>query len=157
MIRRLLVLASVLLCCAGCLPERSVLPPGGVPTRHADGEMRRLTEPEKAIIRSSVLSAVQYPDFAQFLWTMLRKQTGQSEFYCAQMNAQTASGQRVGFRPFVVLLDMNKDEVRQSKLVELAPSRLDMAAVVAKCRENGLDAFASVESDGVGTTTASRR
>lgn len=156
MTRRLLVLASVLLGCAGCLPERSVLPPGGVPARHADGEMRRLSDPEKTIIRDSVLTGAQHSGFTQFLWTALRKQTGQSEFYCAQVNAQTPSGQWVGFRPFVVLLDMHKDEVRRSSLVELAPNRLDMAAVVAKCRENGLDAFASVESDGVGTTAARR-
>lgn len=134
-----------------------MLPQGGVPARLPDGEMRRLSEPEKAVIRNSVLTAVSNPAFAQFRWTTLRKQVGQTEFYCAQVNAQTAAGQWVGFRPFVVLLEMNKEQVRQSRLVELAPDRLDIAAVVGKCRENGLDAFASVESDGLNMTTVGFR
>ena len=147
---RLLILASLLLCCTGCLPERSALPPGGVPARSLDSEMRRLSEPEKAIVRASVFTAVPNPAHSQFRWTMLPKATAHSEFYCAQVNAQTAGGQWVGFRPFVVLLETGKDQVRSSRLVELAPDRIDIMGVVSKCRENGLDAFAIVESDGAG-------
>jgi hypothetical protein len=148
MTRKLLVLASLSLCCAGCLPERSTLPPGGVPARGVDGEMRSLTEPEKRVVRESVLTAVPNPAFAQFRWTRLPKAPAETEYYCAQVNAQTAGGQWVGFRPFVVLLETGKNEVRQARLVELAPDRLEIASVVGKCRENGLDAFATVESDG---------
>lgn len=155
MIGRLLILASLLLCCAGCLPERSTLPPGGVPARSLDGEMRRLSEPEKAIVRASVFTAVPNPAHAQFRWTTLPKATAHSEFYCAQVNAQAAGGQWVGFRPFVVLLETNKDQVRSARLVELAPDRIDIMGVVSKCRENGLDAFATVESDGATATTFS--
>jgi hypothetical protein len=150
MTKRLLALAGLLLCCTGCLPERSTLPPGGVPTRGLDGEMRVLTEPEKKIVRESVLTAVPNPAFAQFRWTKLPKAVGQNEYYCAQLNAQTAGGQWVGFRPFVVLLETGKNEVRYSRLVDIAPDRLEIMSVVSKCRENGLDAFATVESDGAG-------
>jgi hypothetical protein len=148
MTRKLLVLASLSLCCAGCLPERSTLPPGGVPARGLEGEMRVLTEPEKKLVRESVLTAVPNPAFAQFRWTKLPKVVGEAEYYCAQVNAQAAGGQWVGFRPFVVLLETGKSEVRYSRLVELAPDRLEITSVVSKCRENGLDAFATVESDG---------
>lgn len=130
-----------------------MLPPGGVPARSLDGEMRRLSEHEKVTIRNSVLIAVPDRSFAQFRWTTLPKAVGQTEFYCAQVNAQAAGGQWVGFRPFVVLLETSKDEVRQARLVELAPDRLDIGGVVSKCRENGLDAFATVETDGEGRSS----
>ncbi len=148
MTTRLLILAGLLLCCAGCLPERATLPAGGVSARSPDGETRRLTEPEKAIIRSGVLAAAPNPAHAQFRWTTLPKATAHTEFYCAQVNAPAAGGQWVGFRPFVVLLETDKDKVRSARLVELAPDRIDIMGVVSKCRENGLDAFATVESDG---------
>lgn len=148
MTRKLLLLAGLLLCCSGCLPERSPLTPGGVPTRVPEGEGRRLTEPEKVIIRNSVMVATPNPAHVQFRWTTLPKSTAQTEFYCAQVNAPAADGQWVGFRPFVVLLETRKDEVRNSRLVDLSPDRIDIQSVISKCRENGLDAFATVESDG---------
>jgi hypothetical protein len=148
MAKRLLLLACLALCCTGCLPERSTLPPGGVSARSPDGETRRLSDPEKAIVRASVLTAVPNPAHAQFRWTTLPKATAHTEFYCAQVNAVAAGGQWVGFRPFVVLLETDKDKVRTARLVELAPDRIDIMGVVGKCRENGLDAFATVESDG---------
>lgn len=155
MTRRPLILASLLLCCTGCLPEQTTLPPGGVSARRPDGEMRRLSEPEKAIVRASVFTAVPNPAHAQFRWTTLPKATAHSEFYCAQVNAQAAGGQWVGFRPFVVLLETGKDQVRSSRLVELAPDRIDIMGVISKCSENGLDAFAIVESDGASATSSS--
>lgn len=157
MTRQLLILASLLLCCAGCLPERSPLTPGGVPARLPDGETRRLTEPEKVVIRKSVLVATPNPAHAQFRWTMLPKSTAHTEFYCAQVNAPAADGQWVGFRPFVVLVETSKDEIRNSRLVEVSPDRLDIQGVISKCRENGLDAFATVESDGVGLSSQATR
>ncbi len=84
----------------------------------------------------------------------LPKSTAQSEYYCAQVNAQAAEGQWVGFRPFVVLLETSKDEVRSARLIELSPDRLSIQGVISKCRENGLDAFATVESDGESVTSA---
>ncbi len=151
---RLLVLVSLLLCCAGCLPERATLPLGTVSSRSLDAEMRRLNAPEKTVIRNSVLSAIPNPEFAQFRWNRVPKNMAQTEYYCAQVNAQTGHGQWVGFRPFVVSLETSKDEVRHARLIELSPDRLDIMGVVSKCRENGLDAFATVESDGEGVSSS---
>ena len=151
MTRTLLAVLGVALLCAGCLPESAMMPGGGIPARLPDGEMRRLTAAEKTIIRRSVLTDVQDATFAEFRWTRISKSPAPTEYYCAQVNAQTVPGRWVGFRPFVVSVETSKDEIRSARLVELAGDRLDIAGVVSKCRENGLDAFATVESDGMGS------
>lgn len=147
MIRQFFTLASILLCCTGCLPETAMLPGVGIPARLPDGELRRLSDEEKAIIRRSVLTEVRDPAFAEFRWTKFSKSPAQTEYYCGQLNAQTEPGRWVGFRPFVVTVETAKEQIRSARLVELSPDRLDVASVVSKCRENGLDAFAAIESD----------
>lgn|GEM_PF-6421739 len=133
-----------------------MLPGPGIPARSLDAEMRRLTEAEKTLIRRSVLTDVQNTSFAEFRWTRFSKSPAQTEYYCGQVNAQTEPGRWVGFRPFVVTVETSKDEIRSARLVELADDRLDVAGVVSKCRENGLDAFATVESDGAGVVSVGR-
>jgi hypothetical protein len=156
MIRTFFALASILLCCTGCLPETVGLPGVGIPARLPDGDQRRLSEDEKVIIRRSVLSEVRDPAFAEFRWTKFSKSPAQTDYYCGELNAQTAPGRWVGFRPFVVTVETVKQEIRSARLVELSPDRLDVASVVSKCRENGLDAFAHVESDAKGAQGAKK-
>lgn len=153
MLRKFLALAGVLLCCAGCLPETAMLPGVGIPARLPDGEQRRLTEEEKIIVRRSVLVNVHNAAFAEFRWTKFANAPAATDYYCAQVNAQTEPGRWVGFRPFVVSVDTVKGQIRGARLVDLSPDRLDVATVIATCRENGLDAFATIESDGRSVTT----
>ena len=148
MIRKLPFLVGILLACTGCLPETATLPGVGIPARSPDGEQRRLSEAEKVVIRRSVLQETADPAFAEFRWTKFSKSPAQTDYYCGQLNAQTAPGRWVGFRPFVVTVETVKGDIRNARLVELAPDRLDVASVVSKCRENGLDAFATIEGDG---------
>lgn len=157
MTKTLPAIVGVALLCAGCLPERALLPGGAIPARTLDGETRRLTDAEKTIIRRSVLTDVRNTSFAEFRWTRFSKSPTPTEYYCAQVNAQTEPGRWVGFRPFVVSVETSKDEIRSARLVELAGDRLDIAGVVSKCRENGLDVFATVESDGAGVVNVSPR
>ncbi len=54
------------------------------------------------------------------------------------------------------MVETSKDEIRSARLIELADDRLDSASVVNKCRENGLDVFTAVESDGAGVVSVTR-
>ncbi|ARQ01200.1 hypothetical protein [Pseudorhodoplanes sinuspersici] len=148
MVRKLPLLAILLLTCTGCYPQTATLPGVGIPARSPDGELRRLSDEEKAIIRRSVLVETPDPAFAEFRWTRFSKSPAQTEYYCGQLNAQTAPGRWVGFRPFVVTVETANGDIRSARLVELSQDRLDVAGVVSKCRENGLDAFATIEGDG---------
>ena len=148
MIRKLSLLVGILLSSVGCLPEMATLPGIGIPARSPDAELRRLSEEEKAVIRRSVLQETADPAFAEFRWTKFSKSPAQTDYYCGQLNAQTAPGRWVGFRPFVVTVETVKGDIRSARLIDLAPDRLDVASVVSKCRENGLDAFATIEGDG---------
>ena len=148
MIRKLPFLAILLLSCAACLPETATLPGVGIPARSPDGDLRRLSDEEKTVIRRSVLTQTADPAFAEFRWTRFSKSPAQTDYYCGQLNAQTAPGRWVGFRPFVVTVETVKGDIRSARLVELSSDRLDVASVISKCHENGLDAFATIEGDG---------
>ncbi len=137
MTRKLPLLAGILLACTGCLPETAVMSGVGIPARSPDGEQRRLSDEEKAVIRRSVLVETADPAFAEFRWTKFSKSPAQTEYYCGQLNAQTAPGRWVGFRPFVVTVETVKGTSAVRKLVEAARDRLDVASVLSKCRENG--------------------
>ena len=148
MFQKLSLLAILLLSCTACLPETAMLPGVGIPARLPDGEVRRLSDEEKVIIRRSVLTQTADPAFAEFRWTKFSKSPAQTDYYCGQLNAQTAPGRWVGFRPFVVAVEIVKGDIRSARLVELSSDRLDVAGVVSKCQANGLDAFATIEGDG---------
>ncbi len=148
MIRTFVTLASLLLLCTGCLPETAVVSGVGIPARSPDSELRRLSDDEKTIIRRSVLTDVSNPAYAEFRWTKFSKSPAPTDYYCGQLNAQTEPGRWVGFRPFIAVVETAKGEIRSARLIELSSDRLDVAGVVSKCRENGLDAFATIEGDG---------
>lgn len=120
----------------------------GIPARSNDSEQRRLTDAEKAVVRRSVLVGTSDPDFAEFRWPTMSKSPAPTDYYCGQVNAQTAPGRWVGFRPFVVTIETVKGEIRNATLVDLSADRVETTSVISKCREHGLDAFATVESDG---------
>jgi hypothetical protein len=67
------------------------------------GELRRLNDAEKAIIRSAAESRLKDPSSAQYQWFMYN---GQSH-YCARINAKNGYGGYIGFYEFQV--DVQKD------------------------------------------------
>jgi hypothetical protein len=145
--KQFFVLAIAALCCTGCLRENPMVPATGIPARFPDVEMRRLSEPEKATIRQGVAATLPNPAFAEFRWAKFPKSPAEVEYYCGQLNAQTASGVWVGFRPFIAAIETNDNQVRQARLIEVSRDRIDVGSVVAQCRQHGLDPFAAFESE----------
>jgi hypothetical protein len=155
--KKFLVLAAVALSCSGCLRENPLVPATGIPARMPDQEMRVFSDSEKAIIRRGVVASVPNPAFAEFRWGKLPKSTAEVEYYCGQLNAQTEPGRWVGFRPFIAVLEMRDDRVREARLIEISRDRIDVGSVLAKCREHGLDPFAAVEAEQGLSTEAQQR
>ncbi|HWV42663.1 hypothetical protein, partial [Pseudorhodoplanes sp.] len=85
--KQFLAIAAIALTCAGCLPEKGMLPTSGIPARYGHGEMRSFSDAEKAIIRRGVVATLSNPSFAEFRWTKFPKNAAESEYYCGQLNA----------------------------------------------------------------------
>lgn len=145
--KKFLLLAAVALSCSGCLRENPLVPATGIPARMPDAEMRSFNDAEKSIIRRGVVASMPNPAFAEFRWGKVSKGSAEVEYYCGQLNAQTEPGRWVGFRPFIALLEMRDDQVRQARLIEISKDRIDVASVLSKCREHGLDPFAAMETE----------
>jgi hypothetical protein len=112
-----------------------------------DAEMRSFSDAEKALVRQGVVANLQNPAFAEFRWGKFPKSSAEVEYYCGQLNAQTEPGRWVGFRPFIAVLETSDDRVRSARLIEISRDRIDVASVVAKCRQHGLDPFAATEAE----------
>ena len=147
--KRFLILGAILVGCSGCVPDNAMLaaaPP--LPARVGNVEMRSLSEHEKSVVRQAVRTQVPNPDYAEFRWAKFPKAPAESEYYCAQINAQTAQGSFVGFRPYIAMIETRKDEVRGARLIELSADRLNVEDVLRRCREHGLDPFLALEGEG---------
>jgi hypothetical protein len=156
--KKFLALALVAVSCTGCLRENPMVPATVIPARYPEVETRRLSESEKATIRQGVVATLSNPAFAEFRWTKFPKSPAEVEYYCGQLNAQTASGTWVGFRPFIASMETNDGQVRQAKLIEISRDRIDVGSVLAQCRQHGLDPFVAFESErGVSAAAQEKR
>jgi hypothetical protein len=155
--KRFLALAMVAVCCSGCLRENPLVPATTIPARFPVVEMRNFSDSEKSIIRQGVATkALLNPALTDFRWAKFPKAPAEVEYYCGQLNAQTQLGAWVGFRPFIASVETRDGQVRQARLIEISRDRIDVASVLAKCREHGLDPFTAVEAERGVTAEAQR-
>jgi hypothetical protein len=145
--KKFLLLAAVALSCTGCLRENALVPATAIPARYPDVQMRGLTSSEKAIVRQGVVATLPNPSFAEFRWAKFPNPPAEVEYYCGQLNAQSASGTWVGFRPFIAAIETSDGQVRRARLIEISRDRIDVGSVLAQCRQHGLDPFTAFESD----------
>ncbi|HWV54449.1 hypothetical protein [Pseudorhodoplanes sp.] len=155
--KKFLALATVALCCTGCLRENPLVPATAIPARYPTEDLRRFSEAEKAVVRQGVVATLPNPAFAEFRWTKFPKSPAETEYYCGQLNAQVDSGAWVGYRPFIAVIETRDGLARQARLIELSRDRIDVGSVLAQCRQHGLDPFVGFESDGAGVSAAAQQ